>query len=74
MIGHMMDLISSGQFHIITYPEVDFSFIICHLTYLIFSIDFPNQLFKSTYAINPLIKLMVLLAYNTLLSLTNVRT
>ena len=33
--------------------KVNFFLIICHLTYLTFLINLPNQLFESTYAINP---------------------
>ncbi len=47
-----MDLIQSGQFHIITYPKVDLSLIICQLTYLTFSINLYNQFFKLIFTIN----------------------
>ena len=52
MTSHVMDLTRSGQFHIITYSEVDLSLIIRHLTYLInilnhpFKINLSNQPFK----------------------------
>ncbi len=52
MTSHVMDLTRSGQFHIITYPEVDLSLIIRHLTYLTFSVNLHNQPFESTFAIN----------------------
>lgn len=42
MTSHMMDLTQSRRFGIITYPEVDFSFIIHHLTYLTFLINLLN--------------------------------
>ena len=47
----MINLTKSRQFHIITYLKIDFSFVIRHLTYLIFSINFYNQPFKSIYTI-----------------------
>ncbi len=64
MTSYIMDLTQLRQFGIITYPKVDFSFIIYYLTYLIFLIKLLNQLFQSTY-----IKLVVfILAYGILLS------
>ncbi len=44
MASHVMDITWSGQFHIITYLEIDL--VIYYLTYL------PNQPFKSTFRIN----------------------
>ena len=49
MTSHVMDLTRSGRFGIITYPEVDLSLIIRHLTYLTFSVNFLNQPSQSTY-------------------------
>ena len=72
MTSHVMDLTRSGQFYIITYPEIDFSLIIRHLTYLIKS-TFQINFLKSTYVINLLIKLAVPLVCDILLSLTNIR-
>ena len=79
MTSHVIDLIWSGQFHIITYPKINLLLIICYLIYLIFlvnlsnqpfkstfQIHFQNQLFKLTYAINLPIKLATPLACGTL--------
>ncbi len=38
-----------GQFYIITHSKVDFLLIIHYLTYLIFLVNFYNQLFESTF-------------------------
>ncbi len=54
MTGHMIDLTWLGQFYIITHPKADL--VIRLLTYLTFQINLLNLLFKSTYAINLLIK------------------
>ncbi len=81
MISHMIDLTILGQFQIIidlAYPKVDL--VISHLTYLInlltfgstFQINLLNQPFESTYTISILIKSATPLAYDTLLSLTNI--
>ncbi len=70
MTSHVIDLTQSIQFYIIMHSEVDFLLIISHLTYLTFSVKLPNQLFKSTYAINLLIELAMLLTYSTLLPQT----
>ena len=72
MISHVIDLTKSGQFHIITYPKVDLSLIICHLTYLTFLVNLLNQHFESFYAINLLIKLATPWALNTLFLQTNI--
>ena len=53
---------------------MDLSLIIRYLIYLIFSVNFLNQHFESTYAINLLIELAVSPAYDTSLFLTNVYT
>ena len=53
--SHVIDLIWSGQFYIITYPKVDLSLIIRHLTYLTkstFWFNLLNQSFKSRFWIN----------------------
>ncbi len=42
MTSHVINLIKSGQFYIITYLEFDFSLIIYHLTYLTFLVNFCN--------------------------------
>lgn len=47
MFSHVIDLTLSGQFHIITDPEVDL--VISQLTYLTFQIIFSDQLFESTF-------------------------
>ncbi len=52
MTDHMIDLTWSEQFHIISHLEVNFLLIICHLTYLIFSVNFCNQPFESSFTIN----------------------
>ncbi len=56
MTSYMMNLIQSEQFHIITYLELDLSFIIHYLTYLTFSVNLCNQSFnqllQSTFSIN----------------------
>ena len=67
-----MDLIKSRQFYIITHLKVDLSLIIYYLTYLTFLVNFLNQLFKSTYTINLVIKLVVPQAYSILLFQTNI--
>ncbi len=46
MTSHMIEPTWLGQFYIITYLEVDLFLIICHLIYLIFLVNFYNQLFK----------------------------
>ncbi len=46
-------------------PKFDLSLVICHLTYLTFSVNLPNQLFKSTYVINFFIESATLLACGT---------
>ncbi len=80
---HVIDLTWLGQFQSITDPVyLEIDLVISHLTYLInlstfgltFWINFLNQPFKSTYAINLLIKLVVPLGCGTLLPLTNVCT
>ena len=52
--SHVMDLIWSEQFYIITYPEI--YLVISYLTYLIFQINFLDQPFnqptQSTYSLN----------------------
>ncbi len=50
--SYMIDLTQLRQFHILIYLEVDLSFIICHLTYLTFSINLYNQLFELFFTIN----------------------
>ncbi len=67
-----MDLTWLEQFHIITYSEIDLSLIIHYLIYLTFSVNFPNQPFKSTYTINLSIKSATLLACDTSLPQTYV--
>ncbi len=62
MTSNVMRLTQLEQFNIITYSEINFSFIICHLTYLIFLINLFNKLFQSTY-----IKLIMLLVCDILL-------
>ncbi len=52
MTSHFIELTQWEQLQIITYPEIDFSLIICYLIYLTFSVNLYNQLFKSTFAIN----------------------
>ncbi len=47
--SYMIDLTQSGQFYIITYPEIDISLIIRYLIYLTFLINFYNQSFQSIY-------------------------
>ena len=69
-----MDLSKLGQFHIITYPEVDLLLIICYLTCPIFLVNFPNQFLKSTYAINLFNQSIIPLACDMLFFLTNVYT
>lgn len=49
---HVIDLTQLRQFNIIIYFELDFFFIIYHLTYLIFLINLLNQFFESTFSIN----------------------
>ena len=71
MTSHVMDLTWSRQFYIITYPKVDFSLIIRHLTYLTFLPNLLNQPFESTYAIY---LSAAPYACDTLLLLTNVHT
>lgn len=71
MTGHVIDLTKLGQIHIITYPKVDLSLIICQLINLIFLVNIPNQLFnqctQSTFLINqPTIDLAAPPAYNIL--------
>ena len=69
MTNYLTDLTWSGQFYIITYPEIDLSLIICHLTYLTkssFRFNFLNEPFESTYVINLFIKLAAPLACGTL--------
>ncbi len=78
MTSYMIDLTWSGQFHIITHPEINFWLIIYHLTYLTFLVNLPNQHFKSSFWINLsnqtsqsiYIKLAALLAFDTLLPQT----
>ena len=67
MTSHVIDLIKLGQFYIITHSKIDLLLIICHLTYLIFLVNFPNQIFESSYAINLFIESVALRAYNILL-------
>ncbi len=58
MSSHVIDLLLSGQFHIITHPKVNF--VIYHLTCLTFQINpfksipinLLDQFFKSTIWIN----------------------
>ena len=63
------NLIETISYSII-HPDIDFLLVICHLTYLIFLVNFPNQSFESTYIINlfnqPTIELILLLAYDIL--------
>ena len=61
MTSHVMDLTCSGQFNIIIYLKIDLSLIIRNLIYLTLLVNFSDQPFKSTYAINFLIKSAVLL-------------
>ena len=49
--SHIKNLTQLKSFHIIIYPEVDHSLMIYYLTYLTFSVNFYNQLFESTFAI-----------------------
>ena len=67
----------SNLIKIILYlPKVYLLLVIHYLTYLTFSINFSKQLFELTYTINlfnqPIIKLVVLLAYGTLFPQTYV--
>ncbi len=58
MTSYMIDLTQFRWFDIITYPKVDFSFIIYYLIYLTFLVNLLNQLSQSTY-----IESVILLTY-----------
>ena len=72
MIGHVIDLTLSKQFHVIAHPEFDLSIIIYQLTYSTFLVNFLylpfDQLTQSTFFINqPTIDSSILLAFCMLL-------
>ncbi len=52
MTSLIIDLTWLEQFNILTYSEIDLSFIICHLAYWTFLANFFNQLFELTFSIN----------------------
>ncbi len=52
MISHVMELIWSKQFYIITYSKGDPFLIIHHLTYLTFLVNLFNQHFELIFEIN----------------------
>ncbi len=52
MTGLVMDLTRLEQFYILIYFKVDLFLIIYDLTYIIFFVNFCNQLLQSTIWIN----------------------